>query len=77
MLGYGVMAAFGNVWGGRLADRKGADFAVMIVLTELITVLLPPSCSVRYIGGETAGRNCLGVTPVALRIRRLSAVVST
>jgi len=40
MLGYGVMAAIGNVWGGRLADRRGADFAVMIVLTGLTTVLL-------------------------------------
>ncbi|WIA62564.1 MFS transporter [Stenotrophomonas sp. BIO128-Bstrain] len=40
MLGYGVMAAIGNVWGGRLADRKGADFAVMTVLVGLAVVLL-------------------------------------
>ncbi|WP_423175121.1 MFS transporter [Stenotrophomonas maltophilia] len=40
MLGYGVMAAIGNVWGGRLTDRKGADFAVMTVLVGLAVVLL-------------------------------------
>jgi DHA1 family inner membrane transport protein len=40
MLGYGVMAAIGNVGGGRLADRKGANFAVMAVLTGLTAVLL-------------------------------------
>ncbi len=28
-------------------------------------------------GLATAGRNCLGVPPITLRIRRLSAVVST
>lgn len=40
MLGYGVMAAIGNVWGGRLSDRKGADHAVMTVLIGLAVVLL-------------------------------------
>ncbi|AEF46436.1 major facilitator superfamily MFS_1 [Serratia sp. AS12] len=40
MLGYGVMAAIGNVWGGRLTDRKGADYAVMIILVGLAVVLL-------------------------------------
>ncbi|WP_262522940.1 MFS transporter [Agrobacterium tumefaciens] len=40
MLGYGVMAAIGNVWGGRLTDRKGADAAVMTVLVGLAVVLL-------------------------------------
>ncbi|MGG2538499.1 MFS transporter [Pseudomonas aeruginosa] len=40
MLGYGVMAAIGNVWGGRLTDRKGADAAVMTVLVGLAIVLL-------------------------------------
>ena len=40
MLGYGVMAAIGNVWGGRLTDRKGADAAVMTVLVGLLVVLL-------------------------------------
>ncbi|WP_339544222.1 MFS transporter [Pseudomonas sp. RA_35y_Pfl2_P32] len=40
MLGYGVMAAIGNFWGGRLTDRKGADFAVMTVLAGLLVVLL-------------------------------------
>ncbi|MDT3249597.1 MFS transporter [Serratia sp. root2] len=40
MLGYGVMAAIGNVWGGRLTDRKGADYAVMIILVGLAVVLI-------------------------------------
>ncbi|MBB3103260.1 MFS transporter [Azomonas macrocytogenes] len=40
MLGYGVMAAIGNVWGGRLTDRKGAEHAVMTVLVGLTAVLL-------------------------------------
>lgn len=40
MLGYGVMAAIGNVWGGRLTDRKGADAAVMTVLVGLVAALL-------------------------------------
>jgi len=40
MLGYGVMAAIGNVWGGRLTDKKGADHAVMRVLIGLMLVLL-------------------------------------
>lgn len=40
MLGYGVMAAIGNVWGGRLTDRKGADYAVMVILVGLAVVLL-------------------------------------
>ena len=40
MLGYGVMAAIGNLWGGRLTDRKGADAAVMTVLVGLAVVLL-------------------------------------
>ncbi|CAI2064937.1 Purine efflux pump PbuE [Serratia fonticola] len=40
MLGYGVMAAIGNIWGGRLTDHKGADYAVMVVLVGLVLVLL-------------------------------------
>ncbi|ELY4720464.1 MFS transporter [Cronobacter sp. 153480017-3] len=40
MLGYGIMAAIGNVWGGRLTDRKGPDAAVMTVLVGLAVVLL-------------------------------------
>ncbi|WJV25536.1 MULTISPECIES: MFS transporter [Pseudomonas] len=39
MLGYGVMAAVGNIWGGRLADRKGPNHAVMVVLVGLAVVL--------------------------------------
>lgn len=40
MLGYGVMAAIGNVWGGRLTDRRGADTTVMTLLVGLALVLL-------------------------------------
>lgn len=39
MLGYGVMAAIGNLWGGRLTDRKGADHAVVQVMIGLALVL--------------------------------------
>ncbi len=47
MLGYGVMAAIGNIWGGRLTDRKGADRSVMIVLVGLAVVLLAIWASAR------------------------------
>ena len=40
MLCYGVMAAMGNLWGGWLTDRKGANFATMSVLVGLTAVLL-------------------------------------
>ncbi|MEB7884397.1 MFS transporter [Serratia fonticola] len=40
MLAYGVMAAIGNIWGGRLTDKRGADYAVMVVLVGLAIVLL-------------------------------------
>lgn len=39
MLAYGVMAAIGNIWGGRLSDKRGADKAVMIILVGLVVVL--------------------------------------
>ena len=35
MLDYGVMAAIGNLWGGRLTDHKGTDLAVMTMLDGL------------------------------------------
>ena len=40
MLDYGVMAAIGNLWGGRLTDHKGTDFAVMTMLVGLAVVLM-------------------------------------
>lgn len=40
MLGYGVMAAIGNVWGGRLTDKQGADHAVIVVLIGLAIALI-------------------------------------
>ena len=39
MLGYGVMAAIGNIWGGRLTDKHGADYAVMTILIGLAIIL--------------------------------------
>lgn len=39
LLIYGVMAAVGNTVGGKLTDRKGNDYAVMIILISLAIVL--------------------------------------
>jgi len=39
MLVYGVSVAFGNIWGGRLADRKGPVRALQIVFALLALVL--------------------------------------
>jgi predicted MFS family arabinose efflux permease len=39
MLVYGVSVAFGNIWGGRLADRKGPVRALQIVFALLAAVL--------------------------------------
>ena len=40
MLVYGVSVAVGNIWGGRLADRKGPVRALQIVFALLTLVLL-------------------------------------
>jgi predicted MFS family arabinose efflux permease len=40
MLVYGVSVAFGNIWGGKLADRKGPIRALQIVFALLAAVLL-------------------------------------
>ena len=40
MLVYGVSVAFGNLWGGRMADRMGAIPALKIVFALLAAVLL-------------------------------------
>jgi len=40
MLVYGVSVAFGNIWGGRLADRTGPVRALQIVFALLAAVLL-------------------------------------
>ncbi len=40
MLVFGICAYVGNVWGGRLSDRKGADYAVRTVLIGLSLVLI-------------------------------------
>ncbi len=39
MLVYGLSVAFGNIWGGRLADRKGPIGALQIVFSLLALVL--------------------------------------
>ncbi|WP_374498031.1 MFS transporter [Vogesella indigofera] len=40
MLVYGVSVAFGNIWGGRLADRQGPVRALQIIFLLLALVLL-------------------------------------
>ncbi|GGY16586.1 MFS transporter [Massilia dura] len=40
MLVYGVSVAFGNIWGGRLADRRGPIGALKIIFLGLAAVLL-------------------------------------
>jgi predicted MFS family arabinose efflux permease len=40
MLVYGVSVAAGNIWGGKLADRKGPIRALQIVFALLAVVLL-------------------------------------
>jgi len=40
MLVYGVSVAFGNIWGGRLADRKGPIATLKIVFALLAAVLI-------------------------------------
>lgn len=40
MLVYGVSVAFGNIWGGKLADHKGPIAALQIVFALLALVLL-------------------------------------
>ena len=40
MLVYGVSVAFGNIWGGRLADRLGPIKALSYIFTALTAVLL-------------------------------------
>lgn len=39
MLVYGVSVAFGNIWGGKLADRKGSIPALQIIFALLALVL--------------------------------------
>nr|WP_157349443.1 MFS transporter [Raoultella sp. 10-1] len=39
-LGYGVSVAIGNVWGGKLADRRGAVPALKIIFAALVALLL-------------------------------------
>ena len=40
LLGYGVSVAIGNVWGGKLADRRGAVPALKIIFAALVALLL-------------------------------------
>ncbi|MGK5056443.1 MFS transporter [Janthinobacterium sp. LB2P49] len=40
MLVYGVSVAFGNIWGGRLADKKGPVRALKLIFLLLAAVLL-------------------------------------
>ncbi|MDR2308357.1 MAG: MFS transporter [Paucimonas sp.] len=40
LLAYGVSVALGNIWGGRLADRKGPVKALSIIFLSLAVVLM-------------------------------------
>src|SRR5471032_1243172 len=40
MLVYGISVAFGNIWGGKLADRRGPIGALKIIFVGLAAVLL-------------------------------------
>ncbi|MCS3432506.1 MFS transporter [Klebsiella sp. BIGb0407] len=40
LLGYGVAVAIGNIWGGKLADKKGAVPALTFIFTALAVLLL-------------------------------------
>jgi len=40
MLSYGVMAAIGNILGGYITDRKGANYTIILVLVGLLFTLL-------------------------------------
>jgi MFS transporter, DHA1 family, inner membrane transport protein len=48
LLAYGVSVAFGNVWGGRLADRKGAVPALKTIFLLLAAVLLVMTFTAPY-----------------------------
>ncbi len=58
MLVYGVSVAVGNVWGGRLADRKGPVRALQIIFAGLAAALV--------LLGLTAGSKILVVLTVLL-----------
>ncbi|WP_340616195.1 MFS transporter [Xenorhabdus entomophaga] len=45
LLAYGIGAAVGTVWGGRLTDRQGMDFASLILLIGIAVVLVAMSFS--------------------------------
>jgi len=40
LLGYGIAVAIGNIWGGKLADRKGAVPALTVIFAALALLLL-------------------------------------
>lgn len=40
LLGYGVSVAFGNIWGGKLADRRGAVPALTLIFMALAILLM-------------------------------------
>jgi len=40
LLGYGISVAIGNLWGGRLADKRGPVPALTIIFTGLVVLLL-------------------------------------
>lgn len=45
MLVYGVSVAFGNIWGGKLADKMGPIKALQLIFTALAVVLFAFTCT--------------------------------
>lgn len=50
LVGYGVSVAFGNVWGGKLADRAGPVKALKRIFLLLALVLLALTLTVHFAG---------------------------
>ncbi|MDE9533313.1 MFS transporter [Xenorhabdus bovienii] len=48
LLAYGIGAAVGTVWGGRLTDRQGMDLASLILLVGIAVVLAAMSFSLTH-----------------------------
>ncbi|MDC9622902.1 MFS transporter [Xenorhabdus sp. XENO-7] len=48
LLAYGIGAAVGTVWGGRLTDRQGMDLASLILLVGIAVVLAAMSFSMTH-----------------------------
>ena len=81
LLVYGVSVAAGNLWGGRLADRKGAIPALKIIFTALAGALVSyyatPSLSARIGMPEGLTGFLLGLFGMAVMSRGWEWVQTT